>query len=73
MSDDPEVVTVIREWLAKAEGDLVMADRLLAAKLRASDGTLIASPSSGSFPAAVAFDGANVWVVVTNDNGVRKH
>jgi hypothetical protein len=41
-------------------------------KLRASDGTTLGTFAVGTFPVAVAFDGANIWVVNSFSNTLSK-
>ena len=40
--------------------------------LRISDGSHILTPTVGSYPIAIAFDGANMWVVNNGDGTVSK-
>jgi hypothetical protein len=42
-------------------------------KLRASDGGNLGTFPTGSFPAGVAFDGANIWVANNVGNSVMKY
>jgi len=52
-------------WVANQSGDNVT-------KLKASDGSLLATYGVGSQPVGIAFDGANIWVANMLSRSVTK-
>ncbi len=56
-------------YLAKRKGLLGFT---AVTKLRASDGANLGTFATGDYPCAIAFDGANIWVVNGGNDSVSK-